>query len=110
MLSRVVSQTAIYAQGVGLGASKGKEIGKYADGYTGYVQQAQEAVSASLYEILTAGGNGRDNWKHVLIVPLGGVHRHENATTVKGFAWLPRSDSHLSAFGYDCSCISCSVL
>ena len=40
------SQTAIYAQGVGLGASKGKEIGKYAEGYTGYVQQAQEAVSA----------------------------------------------------------------
>ncbi|KIP07987.1 hypothetical protein PHLGIDRAFT_70177 [Phlebiopsis gigantea 11061_1 CR5-6] len=42
-------QTAIYAQGVGLGASKGKEIGKYAEGYTGYVQQAQEAVSASLH-------------------------------------------------------------
>lgn len=37
-------QTAIYAQGVGLGASKGKEIGKYAEGYTGYVQQAQEAA------------------------------------------------------------------
>lgn len=44
------SQTAIYAQGVGLGASKGKEIGKYADGYTGYVQQAQEAVSALLHD------------------------------------------------------------
>lgn len=43
------SQTAIYAQGVGLGASKGKEIGKFADGYTGYVQQAQEAVSALLH-------------------------------------------------------------
>ena len=39
------SQTAIYAQGVGLGASKGKEIGKYADGYTGYVHMAQDAVS-----------------------------------------------------------------
>ncbi|GJF00770.1 RNA-binding protein [Phanerochaete sordida] len=37
-------QTAIYAQGVGLGASKGKEVGKYAEGYTGYVQQAQEAA------------------------------------------------------------------
>ena len=90
MLTLRGSQTAIYAQGVGLGASKGKEIGKYADGYTGYVQQAQEAVSASLYEILTAGGNDRDNWKHVLIVPLGGVHRHENATTAEGYAWCSR--------------------
>lgn len=39
------SQTAIYAQGVGLGASKGKEIGKYAEGYSGYVHMAQDAVS-----------------------------------------------------------------
>ncbi|KAG6869011.1 hypothetical protein C0993_005669 [Termitomyces sp. T159_Od127] len=38
-------QTAIYAQGAGLGASKGKEIGKYADGYSGYVHMAQDAVS-----------------------------------------------------------------
>ncbi|KAG6853703.1 hypothetical protein C0991_002239 [Blastosporella zonata] len=38
-------QTAIYAQGAGLGASKGKEIGKYADGYSGYVQMAQDTVS-----------------------------------------------------------------
>ena len=45
-MTRDDSQTAIYAQGVGLGASKGKEVGKYAEGYTGYVQQAQEAVSA----------------------------------------------------------------
>jgi len=37
-------QTAIYAQGVGLGASKGKEIGKYAEGYTGYVNMAQDAA------------------------------------------------------------------
>ncbi|KAI0928096.1 hypothetical protein AcV5_005779 [Taiwanofungus camphoratus] len=37
-------QTAIYAQGVGLGASKGKEIGKYAEGYSGYVHMAQDAA------------------------------------------------------------------
>lgn len=37
-------QTAIYAQGVGLGASKGKEIGKYAEGYTGYLNMAQDAA------------------------------------------------------------------
>ncbi|KAH7915965.1 hypothetical protein BJ138DRAFT_1229047 [Hygrophoropsis aurantiaca] len=37
-------QTAIYTQGVGLGASKGKEIGKYAEGYTGYVHMAQDAA------------------------------------------------------------------
>ncbi|KZT03405.1 uncharacterized protein LAESUDRAFT_659918 [Laetiporus sulphureus 93-53] len=37
-------QTAIYAQGVGLGASKAKEIGKYAEGYSGYVHMAQDAA------------------------------------------------------------------
>ncbi|KXN87742.1 RNA-binding protein 5-A [Leucoagaricus sp. SymC.cos] len=37
--------TAIYAQGVGLGAAKAREVGKFSDGYSGYVQQAQEAVS-----------------------------------------------------------------
>ncbi|KAG5727598.1 RNA-binding protein 5-A [Termitomyces sp. T112] len=37
-------QTAIYAQGAGLGASKGKEVGKYADGYSGYVHMAQDAA------------------------------------------------------------------
>ncbi|KAF8655855.1 hypothetical protein AX16_002938 [Volvariella volvacea WC 439] len=36
--------TAIYAQGAGLGASKGKELGKLTDGYSGYVQMAQEAA------------------------------------------------------------------
>lgn len=39
------SKTAIFAQGVGLGASKGAEVGKYAEGYAGYVQKAQDAVS-----------------------------------------------------------------
>lgn len=43
--TRYSSQTNIYAQGVGLGASKGKELGKYTDGYTGYVHMAQDAVS-----------------------------------------------------------------
>ncbi|KAG6850456.1 hypothetical protein H0H93_012877 [Arthromyces matolae] len=38
-------QTAMYAQGAGLGASKGKEIGKYTEGYSGYVHMAQDAVS-----------------------------------------------------------------
>ncbi|KAF8136243.1 hypothetical protein EV363DRAFT_1428656 [Boletus edulis] len=37
-------QTAIYAQGVGLGASKAKEFGKYAEGYSGYVHMAQDAA------------------------------------------------------------------
>ncbi|KAG6909467.1 hypothetical protein DXG01_000453 [Tephrocybe rancida] len=41
-------QTAIYAQGAGLGASKGKEIGKYADGYSGYVHMAQDAIDSDL--------------------------------------------------------------
>jgi hypothetical protein len=43
--ARDFSQTSIYAQGVGLGASKGRELGKYTDGYAGYVHMAQDAVS-----------------------------------------------------------------
>ncbi|KAI9508851.1 hypothetical protein F5148DRAFT_979244 [Russula earlei] len=38
-------QTAIYATGVGLGASKGKEVGKYQEGYTGYVNMVKDSVS-----------------------------------------------------------------
>ena len=41
----VYSQTAIYASGVGLGASKGKEVGKYQEGYAGYVNMAKDSVS-----------------------------------------------------------------
>jgi len=37
-------QTAIYAQGAGLGASKGREVGKYAEGYSGYVDVAKDAA------------------------------------------------------------------
>jgi hypothetical protein len=37
-------QTAIYAQGVGLGASKAKELGKYAEGYSGYVHMVQDVA------------------------------------------------------------------
>ncbi|TFY54898.1 hypothetical protein EVG20_g9523 [Dentipellis fragilis] len=37
-------QTAIYASGAGLGASKGKEVGKYQEGYAGYVHMAQDAT------------------------------------------------------------------
>ncbi|KAF7984069.1 hypothetical protein HWV62_17622 [Athelia sp. TMB] len=43
-------QTAIYAQGVGLGASKGKEVGKYADGYKGYLNMAQDAARDRYHE------------------------------------------------------------
>ncbi|KAF8496702.1 hypothetical protein F5888DRAFT_1803888 [Russula emetica] len=37
-------QTAIYASGVGLGASKGKEVGKYQEGYAGYVNMAKDSA------------------------------------------------------------------
>ncbi|KAF9036778.1 hypothetical protein BJ165DRAFT_1505888 [Panaeolus papilionaceus] len=37
-------ETAVYAQGVGLGASKGKDIGKYTEGLTSYVGMAQNAA------------------------------------------------------------------
>ncbi|KAJ7135003.1 hypothetical protein C8R43DRAFT_626309 [Mycena crocata] len=35
---------AVYAQGVGLGASKGKDIAKYTEGSTSYVHMAQDAA------------------------------------------------------------------
>jgi hypothetical protein len=38
-------QAAMYASGVGLGASKGKEIGKYSEGYSGYVDKVKDVVS-----------------------------------------------------------------
>ena len=38
------SETAMYASGAGLGASKGKEISKIKEGYGGYLQMAQDAV------------------------------------------------------------------
>ncbi|KAJ6546426.1 hypothetical protein DFH09DRAFT_1320987 [Mycena vulgaris] len=36
--------TAVYAQGVGLGASKGKDIAKYTEGSTNYVHLAKDAA------------------------------------------------------------------
>ena len=47
LLIDMASQTALYAQGAGLGASKPKDIGKLTEGYSGYVHMAQEAVSTS---------------------------------------------------------------
>ncbi|KAF8964646.1 hypothetical protein BDZ97DRAFT_1814865 [Flammula alnicola] len=37
-------ETAVYAPGVGLGASKGKDLGKYAEGFTSYVHMAQDSA------------------------------------------------------------------
>ncbi|OJA11824.1 hypothetical protein AZE42_07787, partial [Rhizopogon vesiculosus] len=42
-----VRRTNIYAQGAGLGASKGRELGKYNEGYTGYVHMAQDTLRAN---------------------------------------------------------------
>lgn len=36
----------MYAPGVGLGASKGKDLGKYAEGFTSYVHMAQDSVNS----------------------------------------------------------------
>lgn len=46
------SKTAIYAEGAGLGASKGKEVGKFSEG--GYLSMAQESVSL----IYSSSGHG----------------------------------------------------
>lgn len=43
-------KTAIYASGAGLGASKGKEVGKYTEGYSGYVNMAKDLVNLKLYD------------------------------------------------------------
>ncbi|KAF8168722.1 hypothetical protein BJ912DRAFT_1001311 [Pholiota molesta] len=37
-------ETAVYAPGVGLGASKGKDLGKYTEGFTSYVHMAQDSA------------------------------------------------------------------
>ncbi|KAK0459501.1 uncharacterized protein EV420DRAFT_269842 [Desarmillaria tabescens] len=37
-------KTAIYVEGAGLGASKGKDIGKLTEGYSGYVSMAQDSA------------------------------------------------------------------
>ncbi|KLO07384.1 hypothetical protein SCHPADRAFT_932471 [Schizopora paradoxa] len=37
-------EASIYASGVGLGASKGKEVSKYVDGFSGYVSMAKDSV------------------------------------------------------------------
>ncbi|KAF9476607.1 hypothetical protein BDN70DRAFT_882223 [Pholiota conissans] len=37
-------ETAVYAPGVGLGASKGKDLGKYAEGFGSYVHMAQDSA------------------------------------------------------------------
>jgi len=39
------SETAVYTAGAGLGASKGKDIGKYAEGFSSYSHMVQDAVS-----------------------------------------------------------------
>lgn len=44
MIPYFYSQTAVYASGAGLGASKGKDIGKYAEGFGSYVDLAKHAV------------------------------------------------------------------
>ena len=42
--SSFCSEANIYASGVGLGASKGKEVSKYVDGFSGYVDMAKDSV------------------------------------------------------------------
>ncbi|KAL5532946.1 hypothetical protein ACEPAF_4720 [Sanghuangporus sanghuang] len=42
-------QAAIYASGAGLGSTKAREVGKYQDGYSGYVQMAKD-VARERYE------------------------------------------------------------
>jgi len=41
-----ISETAVYSPGMGLGASKGRDIGKYTDGFSSYVHMAQDSVGS----------------------------------------------------------------
>lgn len=40
-----ISETSVYSPGMGVGASKGKDIGKYTDGFSSYVHMAQDSVT-----------------------------------------------------------------
>ncbi|KAL1689723.1 hypothetical protein GGG16DRAFT_103534 [Schizophyllum commune] len=42
--------TNIYTAGAGLGASKGREVGKYAEGYSGYLHMVQDSCSLLTYK------------------------------------------------------------
>jgi hypothetical protein len=46
----------MFAAGVGLGASKGAEIGKHPEGYAGYLSKGKDMVSA----MGTGWGGGAD--------------------------------------------------
>jgi hypothetical protein len=47
------SQTSIFAAGVGLGASKGVEIGKHPEGYAGYLSKGRDVVRIySSYQVV----------------------------------------------------------
>jgi len=37
-------ETAVYTPGVGLGAAKAKDIGKYTEGFTSYTAMAQDSA------------------------------------------------------------------
>ena len=50
------SQTAIYASGAGLGASKAKDITKVANDYAGYVNLVKDSVSMIQCYIATVAG------------------------------------------------------
>ena len=52
LTSDILRQTAIYAAGVGLGASKAKDISKLANDYSGYVSLAKDAVRITSLPIL----------------------------------------------------------
>ncbi len=43
----------MYAQGAGLGASKGKDIGKFVEGFSNYVIMAKDSVSLVVQDLLT---------------------------------------------------------
>ena len=59
----LVRGTAVYTPGAGLGASKGKDIGKYAEGFSSYVHMVQDAVSAPVFfRIKTQQSKARERY------------------------------------------------
>ena len=57
LIAASISETAVYSPGMGLGASKGRDIGKYTDGFSSYVHMAQDSVM-SLHFIFIGKAEG----------------------------------------------------
>lgn len=52
-IDELLSETAVYTPGAGLGAAKAKDIAKYAESFTSYAAMAQDSVCVLLHKCFT---------------------------------------------------------